>query len=770
MVIVSLAGHSANNYFQVVRGKVMDADSNIPVFGVNILVIGSNPPLGASTDPNGEFKIEGVPVGRVTLSVSCLGYETRTIPNIVVGTGKEVVLEIELTESLVNLDEVEIKAGNDDGQVNNEMSLISARQVTVEETQRFAGSLDDPSRMVSAFAGVTSDPMGNNDIIVRGNSPKGILWRLEGVEIPNPNHFSDESTTGGPINALSSNLLANSDFLTGAFAPEYGNVISGVFDVKMRTGNNEKPEYTIGIGALGIDVAAEGPFSKKYNGSYLFNYRYSSLSLLDQAGLVDFGGVPRYQDLAFKVNLPTGSFGNFTLFGLGGLSGIVDESIDDEDVVQEKYDYSSMMGTVGLNHFYLLSNKSYLKTSLSISMNGSKSKDYSLIDDILTYSGEGKWNKTAYRGNISYNHKFNQKHSVLSGIKYTQFVYDMNNKYYDEDDERWKDGVKVNRNAGLAQAFVNWKYRMTEDITLVGGLHYTQFMLNNSNALEPRLAVNWKVGPKTMLSAGYGKHSMVESIITYYATVYDEDFVASMPNKDLGLTKADHFILGIDQSISEKLHAKVELYYQYLYDIPVEDIDTSYFSMINNSDGYTDKALVNEGVGYNYGIELTLERYFSNSYYFMLSGSVFDSKYKAKEDIWRNTRFNTSYTANFLIGKEFIIGKKEKGNILSLNLKVFTNGGNRYIPIDLEASQEAGYSVYQTDMAYETSLDKIYQINFTASYSINRPRVRHEIFLDIYNVTNNEGRVWEYYDKYKGEAAYYGQLNMIPNIMYRIHF
>ena len=259
-------------------------------------------------------------------------------------------------------------------------------------------------------------------------------------------------------------------------------------------------------------------------------------------------------------------------------------------------------------------------------------------------------------------------------------------------------------------------------------------------------------------------------IITYYATVYDENFVASMPNKDLGLTKAKHFILGIDQIISEKLHAKVELYYQYLYDIPVEDIDTSYFSMINNSDGYTDKALVNEGVGYNYGIELTLERYFSNSYYFMLSGSVFDSKYKAKEDIWRNTRFNTSYTANFLIGKEFIIGKKEKGNILSLNLKVFTNGGNRYIPLDIEASQEAGYSVYQTDMAYETGLDKIYQINFTASYSINRPRVRHEILLDIYNVTNNEGRVWEYYDKYKGEAAYYGQLNMIPNLMYRIHF
>ena len=745
-------------------------DSKVPIFGVNVLVVGSNPPLGASTDMDGNFKIEGVTVGRISLRVSCLGYETRTIHNVIVGTGKEVILNIELEESLVKLDEVEISAKAEDGRVNNEMSLISARQVTVEETQRFAGSLDDPSRMVSAFAGVTSDPMGNNDIIVRGNSPKGILWRLEGIEIPNPNHFSDESTTGGPINALSSNMLANSDFLTGAFAPEYGNVLSGVFDVRMRTGNNEKAEYTLGVGVLGVDVAAEGPFKQGYGGSYLFNYRYSSLSLLDQAGLVDFGGIPRYQDLTFKVNLPTKNLGSFSLFGLGGLSGLYDESKDEEGVVQEKFDYKTHMGTVGLNHFYLISNSTYIKSSISTSLNGSKEKDYELINDEMTFTGEGKWNKTAYRGAVTLNHKFNPKHSLMTGVKYTHFVYDMNNDYYDGEDGIWKKGVNVNNNAGLAQAFANWKYRITEDITMVGGLHYTQFLLNNAYAIEPRLAVNWQVSPSAMLSAGYGKHSMVESIITYYATVYDDNLMPSMPNKDLELTKSDHYILGYDQQLSDKMRLKVEAYYQYLHDVPVEDVDTSSFSMINSSNGYVDMALVNEGVGYNYGVELTLERYFHNSYYFMITGSLFESKYKAKEGVWRNTRFNTNYAANFLIGKEFTIGKPEKGNKINLNLKVLANGGNRYIPIDLEASQEAGYSVYQTDRAYESSLDQIFQVNFTASYSINRPKVRHEIFLDIYNLTNNEGRVWEYYDKHKGQADYYGQLNMIPNIMYKLHF
>lgn len=438
----------ANNYTQTVRGQVVDRDTKTPLFGVNILIVGTNPPQGASTDMDGYFKIENVSVGRITLRVTCLGYEPCVIPNIIVGTGKEAMVNVEMQESLINLGEVEIKSDVEKGVVNNEMSLISSRQVTVEETQRFAGSLDDPSRMVSAFAGVTSDPMGNNDIIVRGNSPKGILWRMEGVEIPNPNHFSNESTTGGPINALSSNMLANSDFLTGAFAPEYGDVISGVFDVRMRTGNNEKREYTLGIGALGIDVATEGPFKKGYGGSYLFNYRYSSLSLLDKAGLVDFGGVPRYQDLAFKVNLPTSKLGSFSLFGLGGLSGINDELENEEGIILEKFDYSSHMGTVGLNHFFLISDKSYIKTTLSVSANGSKEKGYQSIDGEMKFTSEGKWNKTAYRAATTFNHKFTSKHSLMTGLKYTLFNYDMNGEYFDEEEDIWKKGVNVNRDAG----------------------------------------------------------------------------------------------------------------------------------------------------------------------------------------------------------------------------------------------------------------------------------------------------------------------------------
>lgn len=761
----------ANNYSQTVRGYITDKDTKMPLFGVNIIIAGSDPPQGASTDMDGYFKIESVTVGRISLQLSCLGYETQIIPNVIVGTGKEVFLNFEMQESLINLSEVEITSSVEKGEINNEMSLISARQVTVEETQRFAGSLDDPSRMVSAFAGVSSDPLGNNDIVVRGNSPKGILWKLEGIDIPNPNHFSDESTTGGPINALSSNMLANSDFFTGAFAPEYGNAISGIFDVRMRTGNNEKPEFTVGIGVLGMDLAAEGPLKKGYSGSYLFNYRYSSLSLLDNLGVVDYGGIPRYQDLTFKVNLPAGKTGSFCLFGLGGMSGLDDNFSDTEEIIRERSDYSSHMGTIGLIHYYHLSPNSYFKTSISTSANGS-SVDYYELDNnaVMELTSKGFWNKTTFRGAISFSKKFNASHRLMAGTSYDHYYYDMRDQYLDKDIDIWKNGILLKKDAGLLQAYITWKYRINPKLTMVSGLHYTQFMLNNALAVEPRLALNWNVGSKQTISAGYGQHSMIESIVTHYITVYDENNLPHQPNIDLDLTKSDHYILGYEHRLTKKLNAKVEIYYQNLHSVPNENIDTSYFSLINESHGYIDKELVSKGKGYNYGLELTFERYFYDSWYFMLSGSIFDSKYKASDGKWRNTRYNTSYAANFLVGKEFTIGNHEKGNKLNLNAKFFTNGGNRYIPLNLEESREQGKSIYNTANAFDSNLDEVYQVNFTVSYSINRPKVRHEIYIDIYNVFNSNARVQEYYDEYKQDVGYYTQLDMIPNIMYKIHF
>src|SRR5690554_4284512 len=352
---------------QTVRGKVTDQDSRSPLPGVNVMVVGANELLGGSTNLQGEFRIENVPVGRTTLKISYIGYEEKLLSNLLITSGKETVVEVELQESLISMDEVVIRSDQNKSQIANEMALVSARGFTVEETKRYAGSFNDPARMVSGYAGVTGDASGDNNIIVRGNSPKGIQWRLEGIDIPNPNHFSDEGATGGPINALNSIMLANSEFYTGAFAPEFGNALSGVFDMRLRKGNNEEREYSASIGILGTEATMEGPFKKGGGSSYLLNYRYSTLTLLNDLGLVNFGGIPKYQDISFKAHLPTKSFGTFSLFGLGGKSSIVEEEFADELV--EKGDYKANMGVLGITQYWPLGSKTFLQNSVSLSQN-----------------------------------------------------------------------------------------------------------------------------------------------------------------------------------------------------------------------------------------------------------------------------------------------------------------------------------------------------------------------------------------------------------------
>ena len=337
---------------QVVRGTLVDKDSKMPLFGASLVIAGSDPQIGTITDDNGNFNFGQIPVGRYDIIIYYMGYETRTLTNILVGTGKEVVINVDLTESVVNLEEVVVNGKKHKSETINEMSSVSARTFTVEETRKYAGSFNDPGRMTSSYAGVTGDPSGNNEIIIRGNSPRGMLWRLEEIEIPNPNHFAEEGSTGGPISILNGATLDNSDFFTGAFPAEYGNAYSGVFDIGLRNGNNQKREHSVQVGMLGTDVTTEGPFNKESPASYLLNYRYSTLAMLNAIGIEIAGdAVPKFQDITFKLNVPTNRYGVFTLFGIGGTSGV-----NEKDNTFSN-DFRTDMTAIGLKNTYFINEK-----------------------------------------------------------------------------------------------------------------------------------------------------------------------------------------------------------------------------------------------------------------------------------------------------------------------------------------------------------------------------------------------------------------------------
>jgi hypothetical protein len=761
------------NITQTVRGTIVDKYSNTTIPGANIVVLNTDPLLGTITDENGNFRIEHVPIGRQNLQMSYLGYETVVIPNVVVGSGKEVVLNIEMSETVVQIDEVEINGNGRKGEMVNQLTSVSGRSFTVDETKRYAGSFNDPSRMAMSYAGVTPNVSGNNDLIIRGNSPQGLLWRMEGVEIPNPNHFGGEGATGGPISMLNSDMMANSDFFTGAFPAEYGNCFSGVFDIKLRQGNNQQREHKVQLGVLGVDLATEGPFKKGKQSSYLVNYRYSSLALLQAIGFDIVGdAIPKYQDLTFKVHLPTKNAGVFSVYGLGGLSTISFEEDGPENVASGVADVNRDMITTGMNHVIPLSKKTFLSSSVNFSGLRNRYTEMSTTDSVnYSLRDKDRFDRTRVAVATNINHKFNAKHFLKSGVTYSWFGYDMLSEFYDGNVDGLVTEVSDKGNSYTLQGYTSWNYRINEKLTMNAGVHLLYFGLNNNYSVEPRAGVRWQFHPRQSFSAGFGVHSRVETLSIYLANGMDDiGNIFPQQNRDLGLMKARHFVLGYDNFLTEDLYFKAEVYFQQLYDVPIEPGDSSVYSILNQYDWFTTRKLTNDGKGYNYGLEMSLEKYFSRSYYFMVTTSLFNSQYQAGDGAWRNTVYNSGYVLNLLGGKEFKIGKASKNRTLTLSAKGSWAGGHYYTPVDLEASREALYTVVDESKYLGTKASDFIRFDIKASLRRDRPRSTHVLELDIQNVTNNLSPVGQYYDAYKDKVVTYTSAGMIPVLSYRIEF
>ncbi|MFY0685632.1 MAG: TonB-dependent receptor [Cyclobacteriaceae bacterium] len=773
VLITVLALHARGQAIsQTIRGNITDADSNYPLIGASVVVVGSEPVQGAITDIDGIYRIQNVNVGRITLKISFVGYEDRFLRDLIVSSAKESIIDIGLVESVENLDAIVVTAKQSKSEVLNEMATVSARSFSVEETQRYAGAISDPARMVSSFAGVNGNAEGNNDIVVRGNNSRGILWRLEGVEIPNPNHFGGEGTTGGPINALNSFMLNDSDFFTGAFAPEYGNALSGVFDMKLKKGNNQQREYTARFSTLGIDATAEGPFSENYNGSYLANYRYSSLALIAGVGFLDFGGIPKYQDVSFNVHLPLAKNQFISVFGLGGYSSISQEIEDEEEVeVLGTSEYSTSMGVAGVTHQWQINNKSFLKNTLSVSGTGlfddSRMHILDYQPETLTPVNQSQFRKSAIKFASTYNLKINAKNKIENGLILTQMSFNMNDKRWSNENLALESVLSDKGSTQMYQAFSSWKYRPTDNLTFVSGLHFLGFGLNKSYAIEPRIGMKWKVSDRGTVIAGFGAHSRLESVVVYLAKFNDGSGNMRPFNEQLEPTKSLHFVLGYDLAIGSNVHLKTETYYQHLYDVPV-GINNSY-SLLNEMYDYAPEALVNEGSGRNYGIEFTAEQFLTRGFYYMSTLSLYQSFYTAMDEIERQSAFSGNYATNFLTGKEWKYGKKGKKKVFFTNAKLALLGGMRYTPIDLEASQNAGYEVL-SENEFTQKGDDVFVVNLALGFRKDKSRTTQEFKIDVQNVTNNKAVVREYYMPNSGKIYESTQLGMFPTISYSLKF
>lgn len=751
---------------QTIRGTVIDRSSSAPLSYVSIGLL-NIPQIGTTTDDNGQFILTDVPLGRHTLQATSVGYESNIFREILVTSAKEVYIEIPLTENVNELGEVVVHAQTNKNASLNNMATTGARMLSVEESSRFAGGMDDPARLVSSFAGVVSS-VSNNGISVHGNAPHLLQWKLEDVEIPNPNHFADISTLGGGIlSSLSSNVLGNSDFFTGAFPAEYGNAVSGVFDMKLRNGNNQKRENTFQIGILGIDAASEGPISKKHNSSYIFNYRYSTTSLLNLGGNLD------YQDLNFKMNFPTRKAGIFSVWS----TGLVDKFSTDLEKNIDKWEFiddnkasraKQYMLAAGLTHRYLFNNNTQLKTTLATTY--SKNNASEDVYDKQFNSTPSLNLRNRYTNLIltsSLNKKFSAKHTNKTGFTFTKMYYTMDMALAPFREQPLETISQGEGNANLISGYTSSSIALSDKVALNIGVNGQLLTLNNHFTIEPRLGLKWQTSAKTSFALAYGLHSRMEKMDVFYVKTKGSE--SNSVNKDLDFTKAHHLMLTFNYNISENVNLKIEPYFQYLFDVPV--IADSSFSVLNRSTFYVEDALVNKGKGRNYGVDITLERYLDKGLYYMITGSIFNSKYIGGDGVWHDTRYNRNFAFNVLVGKEWNMGRNQQ-NTLGANLKFTIQGGERYSPVDVQATLDRSDKETQYDEtnAYSKQFSPMFVTNATISFRMNKKKVSHEFAIKSINTTGFKEYLGHQYNIKTGEIEPYRQATSIPNISYKLEF
>jgi hypothetical protein len=777
LFISLMTGLFAQQTTQTVKGRVIDEAAKYPVAGATVVLIQpeGQPLIGTSTDPDGYFSLKNVPIGRQTIKISFVGYNEQLIPNLIVTAGKEVVLNIALIEMVNALDEVVVSydRSQDEKVTNNEMATLSARPFNLEDTKRYAGALGDPARMAANFAGVVSGNDSRNDIVVRGNSPTGMLWQFEGLNIPNPNHFGAFGTTGGPVSILNNNVLAKSDFMTSAFPAQYGNATAGVFDLKMRNGNSDKHEFLGQIGFNGFEFGAEGGLAKNSKASYLVNYRYSTLSLFQNIG-VDFGtgsATPNYQDLNFKVFVPTGSKGRLSVFGMGGVSD-VDFLGNDVDTTEtnlyanenENVIVDFKMGVVGASYEYNISPKTFFKITTGVSGTEQQFRgdSISVVTREEFLSGKAKFTTQKYSSVFSITHKFNPKNTLVIGAMTDLMEFNLKDSEFSNEGTLERELVNIKDNSLLTQAYMQWKHRFNDRMTLNTGLHFQHYNLNNQAVIEPRLGLKYLLNSNSSLSIGYGLHSQTPSTYTSYvitSTPQSQEFT----NKDVGFTRSHHVVLGYERQVNETTSLKIETYYQSIFDAPVTNHPSS-FSALNSGASFApleEDSLVNKGKGFNYGVELTLERNFNKGFYYLFTTSLFDSRYEGSDGIERNTAFNTHYVVNALAGKEWKVGKT-KNNVLVLNIKVSTVGGRYFSPLDENASSLEGEAVYDETKAYSLRQTPYFRTDIKLAYRKEMKKSTLETGVDLQNVTNNQNIFQQQYNRRTNQIVNEYQQGFFP--------
>ena len=780
---------------QTIKGRVIDQATGQPLVGATVLIKDSNPAIGTFTGENGEYRLPKVLVGKYSLLCSYSGYQKEIEYDLVVTSSKELTVNFEMNSMVIQVDIYPDKT-----KPNNSFSKVSTIPLDAEKIEVMPGAANDLGRYAQSVPGVQPSQDNNSDIIIRGNSPVGLIWRLEGVEILNPNHFARKGSSGGGITMLSAQLLGKADFSTGAFAAEYGNGFSGVFDMNLRKGNNEKREHRFKFGLLGTDLAAEGPF-KKGGGSYLINYRYSTLGILNDLGfrLVGKRIDNNFQDLSFNLSFPgkdSVTRRKFTVFGVGGLSEELWDAVEDSLVWSTNYrtqrTFTTDMGVIGATYEQLLGEKARIKavvalshqrvgdiddlvdtTGISLQSDGITNNPFT-ITNTSTYEVED-YRSTRLSSHVFYQRAIKKGITLKTGLIGSHLRFNFVQEQFSELTNSFETILSGDDNSNLLQGYAQLGVELEQGWTFNLGLLSMYFMLNNTSSLEPRFAASYQFDEKSSITLAYGLHSRIVPIGSYFTNVIDDNGLLTQPNLNLDLIKSHHTVLGYKYNTEKNFTLNLELYHQHLFNIPVSQ-DPSMYWILNERDGYATQALVSEGTGQNVGVDLSLSKTFKTGLLLMLSSSLFDSRYTASDGEIYNTRYNSRYSVSGLIGYEKAF---KNGNSLEFGMRNINTGGLRYTPGNKALSEAAGEYVEEEGKAFTERVGTYFRIDGRIGYRINKVkkisevkerRIAYRFAINVQNVLNRINKRDVIWDEGLNDFEFRDQSGLIPVFSFQIDF
>jgi hypothetical protein len=742
-----------------VSGRVEDK-FHAPLSGAGIVLASDSARLTVVSDSEGNFSIRNVQPGRYALKVSFTGYQFWEQEVLVISSRSPFIV-VSLEELPSILSEVEISA--------SAMNDLPAEQiVSIEKTFRVPANFFDPARVITSYPGVMTANDQNNTIIVRGNSPAGLLWRVNGLDVVNPNHlanagtFSDKPAAyGGGVNIISAQLMDRTNFYAGALPSRYGNALSGVVDMSLRAGDKQEDKYTLQASLIGLDFAAEGPLGKKKNTSFLVNYRSSTIAILSSLG-ANFGDENiNFQDLTFSIDSDLGKGKKLSVFGFYGFSKNDFEHKDSTEweIDKDQYDIEYESKNFGTGFTFSQSVKKVnIFSGLAISGNDQQRNQFASpqidpgelgvvhVDQFDTKKilvaafgrVEASINSSLLEGGVMVNY---------SGDELTQ------NSQVDD--------AAVENNSGsvdglLIQPFAQWRIFLSDKWIAQTALRYMYFTYNETGSFEPRVSIEYFPSSQSSLKFSYNLISQLQQAGTYLND-----------NEDLAMSKSHRLDMGHKFRTEEGYQFTTSVYYQKLFDIPVEKSPSSY-SLLNSIEAFALPDLVSEGKGENFGVEVLAEKSFVDQSYFILGSSWYKSSYTGSDEVKRSTRFDGRYSVNLTYGKEWSRLKKESQRTFGLSSRLLYLGGLKESPII--ADQNSARTVYDESRAFENKLPDYFRLDLRLNWRKNKEGYTRTIAIDIQNVLNSQNEAYHYYDHVQGKINTQYQLGIIPILVYRIEF